>query len=352
MPANRNALIRYKTIDACLRNRQRRWTLELLIEKVSDALYEYEGMDKGISRRTLQADLQMMRSDKLGYNAPIVIIEKKYYTYEDPDYSITNIPLSEQDLARMNEAVEMLKQFKGFSHFSSLNEVVQKLESHVYAESTKQRPAIHFERNDHLKGLHHLEVIYQAIVQRKALLIAYQSFTARDMQQFHYHVWWLKEFRNRWFAIGTRNNKGEIYTLALDRMQEVEVADEVPYRANDTHQPDDYYKEVIGVSVGLNVRCMRVRLWVSGQHAPYVLTKPLHPTQVLIEEREDKSVVVEIRVQQNFELEREILGFGEGMLVLSPPRLRKRIQYHIMGAMKQYEDLEKEGGEGPEEEDE
>ena len=79
MPANRNALIRYKTIDACLKNRFRRWTLEDIIEKVSDTLYEYEGMDKGISRRTIQADIQMMRSDKLGYFAPIVVLDKKYF---------------------------------------------------------------------------------------------------------------------------------------------------------------------------------------------------------------------------------------------------------------------------------
>ena len=32
MPANKNALLRYKTIDKCLRNRARRWTLEDLVE--------------------------------------------------------------------------------------------------------------------------------------------------------------------------------------------------------------------------------------------------------------------------------------------------------------------------------
>ena len=32
MPANKNALIRYKTIDNCLRNRYRSWTLEDLVE--------------------------------------------------------------------------------------------------------------------------------------------------------------------------------------------------------------------------------------------------------------------------------------------------------------------------------
>jgi len=80
MPVTRNALIRYRTIDNCLRNRARKWTLEDLIEACSEALYEYEGIDKGVSRRSIQMDIQFMRSDKLGYNAPIVVLEKKYYT--------------------------------------------------------------------------------------------------------------------------------------------------------------------------------------------------------------------------------------------------------------------------------
>lgn len=45
MPANKNALIRYKTIDNCLRNRYRRWTLDDLVEACSDALYDMEGME-------------------------------------------------------------------------------------------------------------------------------------------------------------------------------------------------------------------------------------------------------------------------------------------------------------------
>ena len=101
MPANRNALIRYKTIDNCLRNKYRRWTLEDLIDACSDALYEYEGITKGISRRTIQMDIQMMRSEKLGYNAPIVVYDNKYYRYEDVEYSITNTPISEQVLTVM-----------------------------------------------------------------------------------------------------------------------------------------------------------------------------------------------------------------------------------------------------------
>ena len=46
MPANKNALLRYKTIDRCLRNRYRRWTLDDLVDAVSDALYDMEGVTK------------------------------------------------------------------------------------------------------------------------------------------------------------------------------------------------------------------------------------------------------------------------------------------------------------------
>ena len=108
MPANKNALIRYKTIDRCLRNKFRRWTIDDLTEACSDALYEMEGIMKGVSVRTVQGDLQIMRSDKLGYNAPIEVYDRIYYRYADPDYSISDTPLTEEDCDLLKEAVELL----------------------------------------------------------------------------------------------------------------------------------------------------------------------------------------------------------------------------------------------------
>lgn len=108
MPANKNALIRYKTIDRCLRNRFRLWTIDDLTEACSAALREMEGVTKGVSVRTVQGDLQMMRSDKLGYNAPIEVFDKIYYRYADPNYSINEMPLTEDDCRLLRQAVEML----------------------------------------------------------------------------------------------------------------------------------------------------------------------------------------------------------------------------------------------------
>ena len=108
MPANKNALIRYRTIDNCLRNRYRRWTLDNLVEACSDALYDMEGITKGVCARTVQMDIQIMRSDKLGYNAPIEVYDKIYYRYADPDYSITEMPLTLDDCKLIKRAITLL----------------------------------------------------------------------------------------------------------------------------------------------------------------------------------------------------------------------------------------------------
>lgn len=169
MPVNRNALIRFRTIDQCLRNRYRKWTLDDLIEACSEALYEYEGIDKGVSKRTLQLDIQLMRSDKLGYNAPITVKENKYYSYDDPKYSITNNPLTDNDLNKLNEVVDILRQFKGFSHFQEMTGMIQRLEDKVRSAKSKQKSIVLLETNENLRGISYLDDIYQAIHKKRVL---------------------------------------------------------------------------------------------------------------------------------------------------------------------------------------
>ncbi|MDH6358376.1 WYL domain-containing protein [Parabacteroides sp. PF5-9] len=332
MPANRNALVRYKTIDTCLRNRYRQWTLDDLIDACSDALYEFEGIDKGISRRTVQMDIQLMRSEKLGYNAPIIVYDNKYYTYEDPDYSITNTPLSEQDLKVMSEAVEVLRQFKGFSSFSGMGEIVNRLEDHVVSARQQTVPVIDFEKNESLKGLNYLDIIYHAVVNKQALYIQYRSFHAQSASDYVFYPYLLKEYRNRWFVFGTRKDLPLLTNLALDRIQALEVASKEVYKANTLFDPSTFFEDTVGVSKSLEQKAEKVRFWVDPSDAPYVTTKPIHKSQQLIETREDRSKIFEIEVVVNRELHREFFGYADHLKVLSPDHLRNYMQERLDAA--------------------
>ena len=338
MPANRNALIRYKTIDTCLRNRYRKWTLENLIDACSDALYEFEGIEKGISKRTVQMDVQLMRSEKLGYFAPIVVYDNKYYTYEDPDYSITNTPLSEQDLKVMSEAVEVLRQFKGFNYFTGMTDIVSRLEDHVTSVKQQTVPVIDFEKNENLKGLGFLDAVYQAIVNKQTLSIKYRSFKARSAGTIIFYPYLLKEYRNRWFVFGLEKRGRTIRNLALDRIHELEVAMNERFIENTFFDPAIFFNDLVGVTKSLNSKAEKVRFWASNNDAPYIQTKPVHKSQQLIERNDDGSMVFEIEVVINQELQREFLGFANGVRIIEPQHLAGFMKIKLKRASENYED--------------
>ena len=337
MPANKNALIRYKTIDNCLRNRYRRWTLEDLVNACSDALYDMEGISKGVSVRTVQGDIQMMRSDKLGYNAPIEVYDHKYYRYADSDYSIMDMPMSQNDYEVMQEAVDMLRQLEDFGQFSEMADVVSRLQDKLAISRNNRKPIIHFDSVPHLEGLRLLNPLYNYIAHRQTLHIVYQSFTARRPTEYIFCPFLLKEFRNRWFLFGCRASDLVLFNLALDRIKSIEPVD-VPFRDNPDFDPEHYFDDVIGVSKGIKSRPRRVRFWANREQSKYIKTKPIHPSQKLISENpDDGSCIFKIEVVINFEMYSVFMSYGSGIRVLYPHDAVNHMRKMLKQAIALYE---------------
>lgn len=334
MPINKLALIRYKTIDSCLQNRFRKWTLDDLMEACSDAIYEYEGITNGVSKRTVQLDLQNMRSEKLGYNAPIIVSDKRFYTYEDKNYSITNSPLTQQDLGTLTEVLDVLKQFNGFGYFQELNGMVTRLEDKLYKQKHKGKSYIDFEKNELLKGLKHIDPLHKAIINKKTIEITYQSFKAREAQNIVFYPYLLKEYRNRWFVLGANRKGVKTMILALDR---IESFVEMPKEKYQKPRMDisTYFSDVIGVTKMPTQTPQIIVMHIVKEHAPYIITKPIHASQKVLK-TDETGVIFSIEVIWNFELERELLGFGEQITILSPRRLVGKIQSRMKHALNNY----------------
>ncbi|MDD3771852.1 MAG: hypothetical protein PHC38_04255, partial [Weeksellaceae bacterium] len=68
----------------------------MMIENCSEALGEARGVYRTVSERTIRDDLRVMKSDSLGFEAPIKVKDGVYF-YDDPEYSIFNMPIREKD---------------------------------------------------------------------------------------------------------------------------------------------------------------------------------------------------------------------------------------------------------------
>jgi predicted DNA-binding transcriptional regulator YafY len=330
MPVNKLALIRYKTIDRCLQNRFRKWTLDDLVQAVSDAVYEFEGITTGVGKRTVQLDIQNMRSERFGFNAPIVVVDKKYYTYEEKGYSISNTPISEYDVTKLKEVVGLMRQLKGLGYFQDISAMVARLEDKILKQTNEGQSFIDLDKNEQLKGLELIEPIHAAILKKTPLLIAYQSFKARMASQQIFHPHLLKQYNNRWFVLGSFAKRAYPTLLALDRIHELQEAPETGHLPSSV-DVFTYFDDVIGVSKTPKQRAVNVVLQLQAEQLPYLLTKPLHQTQEVLK-KEDQQVLLSIRVIWNYELEREILSFGEMIEVLSPRRLREKIKKRLIEA--------------------
>ena len=356
MPANKNALIRYKTIDNCLRNPYRRWTLEDLVEACCDALYDCEGIRKGVSVRTVQGDIQMMRSDKLGYNAPIVVYENKYYKYEDPDFSIMDMPLSQNDYLVMQEAVDMLRQLQDFNRFAEISDVVSRLQDKLSVSRKARKPLIHFDSVPDLKGLQLLNPLYNIIARQQVVKITYLSFNASQPKEYILHPHLLKEFRNRWFLFGSQYENDfvkpdeqsqtclsnrtlknmKLLNLPLDRIEAYEVMDKLQYRDNPAFDTEHFFDDVIGVSKNIGDKAHHIVFWASPRQSKYISTKPLHPSQQLVQRHEDGSCTFSMDVVINRALYSVLMSYGAGICVLEPKKCARFMAENLENLVKQY----------------
>lgn len=336
MPVNKNALIRYQTIDRCLSNRQRRWTLVDLIAACVATLSEYEGKTE-LSRRTLQLDIQAMRSGKLGYKAPIVVVDKRYYEYADPAFSINKSPVDARDLQQLWEAIKLLRQFPDFPHLQQLEDMAARLEDSIQIGPRDDRAVVDLEQNPDLEGLQWLPPLHQYILNQEVLKVSYQRFGRKPMSH-EVHPYLLKEYRNRWYLIAYHQYRREITTLALDRIRQLTPARGALFIPNTFFKPEEYYRDTIGVTVFPEAKPYTITIYASAHQTPYLQTKPLHHSQVLVRELPDGGSIFQLYLRLNYELYRSLLALGPELMVVSPKGLRLKMEKLFQESLEQYQD--------------
>lgn len=333
MPVNKNALLRYQAIDNCLKNRGRKWTWKDILEKVNEALVEDNPDSKGIGKTTLYEDMKDI--EYRVYEADIERIKEGktvYLRYSDPKFSINNQPLSESEISQIKSAVLVMSRFSGAPQFEWVNEVIPMLENRLGLIGANKQ-VIDFESNIDLMGLHWLKALFNAIVNERVLDIVYKDFKSLNSYNLIIHPYFLKQYNNRWFLFGMHEqfNKPN-WNLALDRIQAIS-------ETNHTYIPTtidwrEYFYDMVGVTFPENQEVEEVRLKIFPEQAPYVRTKPLHPTQRVTEH--DNWLEVKIRVILNHELENLILSMGERVQVMAPNKLKERIVERLRRASSNY----------------
>ena len=314
MPVTKNAMVRYKVLDKCFRDRFTRYSIDKLMECCEEEL------SYPVSRRQIYADIEHMESDA-GWQIRLKRerdYHTVYYRYGDPEFSIFKQPLTADEVEQLRESILMLNRLKGLPNTEWLDEFTSRLENE-FGDFSRTENVMSFQNNEFLKGLEHLTPLFEAIIHKKVLNIKYKPFSKNTIN-YCLHPYYLKQYNNRWFLFGRCEGLQYMPNLPLDRIESIDVNENEEYIPNTTIDFNEYFDDVIGVSI-LNAPVEKVLLKFDEKGFPYACSKPLHGSQK-IKDREQG--IIELTVIPNKELELLIFSFGNQVEVLAPESLRSK----------------------------
>lgn len=312
MPATKNQGLRLEYLDQLLSSQK--LTVDQLLTKINDRLAD----GKPITKRTLFRDIDDLISEK---DAPIHRPNKKdnryYYTEK---FSLKNIPLDDEDINTLKQAVQILKQVENFTLLEDVEGVIQKLENRIQTPSSEEAILLQFEKHTTALGTEYINELLEAIKERTVIRLSYQPYTHDQATERIVHPYLLKEFRNRWFLLGREGDATRITIYGLDRIKKIRNSN-ADFIENNLFNPDDYFKYLIGVSVSPDAKPEVIEIKVNYQQAPYVLSKPIHANQEKIKDYKNGDILIRLTLIINYELKSVLLSYNKGICVTKPKTL-------------------------------
>lgn len=325
MATNKHAIIRYHALDQCFSNPGKRYFIDDLIEACNNALCEYTGLFEGVKRRQVFEDIKFMESEQ-GWSVLLNRFKdgkQVFYRYSDRSYSIKNQAVNESEAKQLKETLSILTRFKGMPQFEWMEEMLVRIES-SFRLAGGNHTIVGFEQNPYLKGLNHFTEIFNSVQYKKVFQIQYQGFKQKVVSNITLHPYFLKQYNSRWFLFGYNETLETLSNLALDRIISMKPINK-KYHENETVNFDEYFDDVIGVTVSANKAPVEVQLEIVKSLWPYIESKPIHGSQRIIS-KQNGNVTIQVEVQINYELVSTIFSFGEGIKVLQPEELKKSIK--------------------------
>lgn len=336
MATNKHATIRYHALDRCFSNFGRKFYIDDLVDACNEAIYDFSGSENGVKKRQVYDDIVFMESEQ-GWSIPIEKVKfghKVYYRYSDNKFSIRNQGINQNEAEQLKETLSILSRFKGLPQFDWVEEIQVRLEETFKLKSSSIN-TVGFEQNQYLKGLNHFSSLFNAIQNQQVLKINYKSFKNNNFVEYIIHPWYLKQYNNRWFLFGFNAEFNSVSNLAIDRIETIEDS-KLDYIINNHINFDEYFDDVVGVSIYNNSEVEVVIIKASNNVFPYIESKPIHGSQRVIK-KDINDVTIELKLKINHELMSLLFSYMDAIEIMEPHSLRSQFKQLTINILNKYQ---------------
>ena len=351
MAVNKNAVIRYMYLDQMLSDRHHYYTRSELTDKCNERL-RADGFGE-VTKRTIEMDIVALQDAPFSMDIiedSDIIAGKRIIRYADQSQSLFAKPMTAEEKRLLSEVLNTLGQFSGLDNFTWLEDLQSKLNDKnsfgrgkYNMDDDANDKIISFSSNEYLKNKEWLGWFFSAIANKKVVSLVYRKFNSSNpvhLVVFPYH---LKQYNDRWYLICNHNgtddypyNPDFLMNLPLDRIESYEEVANIKY-VDCPIDLTERYQDIVGMTYHSDRELQKILFCVAPETSPYVDTKPLHNSQIMLMSSEQMKMQQQYPrfkewtfytiecIPDDYELPRLLMSYGEKLVVLYPTAIRSQM---------------------------
>jgi predicted DNA-binding transcriptional regulator YafY len=274
-------------------------------DEIKDFLFEnaFE-----ISSRTIQRDIEQIRFE-FGVEIAYDNYKKGYYINYDKSVDVETFVRFLEIVATAELLTDSLKNSKDTLKYIS------------------------FDTAGGLIGIENLNPLLKAMKEKRIVSFQHQNYQAGTLKDYVVNPYLLKEYQNRWYLVAFVPQLNQMRTFGVDRIRNIEIKTQKFIKDN-TLNPKQIFENIIGL-IFSDEKLQKIILSFTPAQGKYIKSLPMHKSQEILIDNETELRIC-LYLIPNFELQQQILMYGDSVTVIEPKSLVQEIKETLQSASKKY----------------
>ena len=198
---------------------------------------------------------------------------------------------------------------------------------------------------EHIPSSCNLEPILEAMEQNHWISFDYVKYYNNPEQKSQRYErlepYCVKLFERRWYVTCHTDEKKDekddgMRNFSLDQISNLTVM-QTTFKLSEGFRAEDYFKDVYGITTGMNGPFQTIELKVDNDRAHYFRALPLHHSQKeLVEKKDDEHSFFTYELRPSNDFYQALLHHAENVEVISPKEVREEMAKKVRAMAEKY----------------
>ena len=176
-----------------------------------------------------------------------------------------------------------------------------------------------------------IDTLLDGIIKQQTCLVTYHAYSSDEVKVFKIDPLRIVEHQGGLYVFVNVTRFGDIRILAIDRIQELKVTDNI-FKIPSDFDPEELLESAFQLTFEDPIEA---EIWFDADQAKYIVERTWAKGQK-IHKNNDGSIILKMKTSGVFDLKKWVLSFGPQACVVKPKELREEIGQELAESIAKY----------------